>query len=122
MVKETIKICEILDVELVHETKMKKSKFIEELRKACFDRDEEELRKIKKSKCKDRVNDKFGIQDYMKNKNSKTIHRLFRIKSKIHHLKGNFPSDPRNRKNGSLVCVGCSKTEETNSHVAECDA
>ena len=39
----------------------------------------------------------------------------------INHLKANFPGDPRNRKDG-MVCVGCGKTEETNSHVAECDA
>ena len=44
------------------------------------------------------------------------------LKTKMNHLKANFPGDPRNRKGGGLICVGCGKTEETNSHVAECDA
>ena len=58
LVEETTHICEILEVEAVHETKMKKSKFKKEVVKACFDRDEKELRQSMKTKCKDIVNDK----------------------------------------------------------------
>ena len=90
------------------------------MKKACFEKDEDELRKQMKSKCEGITNDKFGIQEYMKNNDLKTIRELFRLKTRMNHLKANYPGDPKNRMDG-LVCVGCGKIKETNSHVAECD-
>ena len=89
---------------------------------ACFEKDEENLRKQMKSKCADIVNDDFEIQKYMKENNLKTIRDLFRIKLRMNHLKANFPSDPKNKRVGGLSCMGCGKTDESNSHVAECTA
>ena len=74
-----------------------------------------------KSKCADIVNDEFEIQKYMKENDLKTIRDLFRIKLRMNHLKANFPSDPKNKGVGGLSWVGCGKTDESNSHVAECN-
>ena len=40
----------------------------------------------------------------------------------MNHLRANFPSDPKNRVEGCMVCVGCGANKETNSHVTECAA
>ena len=50
-------------------------------------------------------------------KNSITeIRKIFWIKSKMNHLRGNFSRDPKFRG----PCTGCGVSKETNTHVTEC--
>ena len=75
-----------------------------------------------KSKCEGIKDDEFKVQDYMTVNSLKDIRELFRIKIRMNHLRGNFPSDPSFRVDGGMACVGCGASKETNSHVTECAA
>ena len=66
--------------------------------------------------------DSLAVQDYMRTKTLNYIRDLFRIKTRMNHLRANFPSDPKNRVEVGMVCVGCGVNKETNSHVTECVA
>ena len=88
------------------------------IKKACYEKDEKEIKEKMGSKCEDIKNDEFKVQDYMKNNTVKDISEIFRIKTKMNHLRGNFSSDPKFRG----PCSGCGVNKETNSHVTECEA
>ena len=75
-----------------------------------------------KSKCSELVDDHFEVQSYMKTNSLRDIREIFRIKTRMNHLKANFPSDPKHRKEGGMVCIGCGADKETNIHVTECVA
>ena len=90
------------------------------IEQACFEKDEEELKEKMGSKCSSIKEDKFQVQDYMKVNSLSVIREIFRNKTGMNKLRANFPSDPKCRAEGGMVCVGCGASKETNSHVTEC--
>ena len=76
------------------------------------------------SKCSSIIDDDFKLQDYMLTNSFLDIREIFRIKTRMNKLKGNFPSDPKHKVDGGMACVGCGNIniKETNSHVTKCDA
>ena len=112
----------ILEVESVQETELKKEKYKKLIRDACYDKDAMEMRQKMKSKCSEIQFDKFELQPYMKNNSLRDIRELFRIKIRMNHLRANFPSDPKHKVEGGMVCMGCGVEKETNTHMTECVA
>ena len=123
MAKEASVICDALEVESVHDTDMTKNGFKKILKESCLERDEKEMREkmASMSKCEAIRRDEFKIQDYMKSNSLGDIREIFRIKTRMNHLQGNFSRDPKYRGEAGMVCVGCGSIKETNSHVTECD-
>ena len=56
----------------------------------------------------------------MKSKSLKDIREIFRIKTRMNHLKANFPGKPGYKAEGGMDCIGCGESIETNSHVTNC--
>ena len=92
------------------------------IEQACYDKDERELKEKLGSKCSNMSEDAFKVHDYMKVNALSDIRELFRIKTRMNKLRANFPSDPKCRAEGGMVCLGCGANMESNSHVTECAA
>ena len=90
------------------------------LTKSCFEKDEKEIKAKMGSKCTNIVNDDFKVQDYMRYSSLNDTRDIFRIKTRMNHLRGNFSSVYKNKGEEAMFCVGCKSVKETNSHVTEC--
>ena len=71
-----------------------------------------------KTKTKDLVTESFQMKSYFKDKSLSRTRELFRLRTNMNELKGNFKGDMRN--GGGSLFVACGKVEEVNSHVIKC--
>ena len=107
----------------VHDTDITKTGYKAILKESCFEKDEKDMRErmASMSKCDSIIKDEFKVQEYMKSNSLSYIREIFRIKTRMNHLRGNFSGDPKYRGEAGMVCVGCGFIKETNYHVTECD-
>ena len=57
-----------------------------------MEKDETEIKESIKFKCYAIKDDKFELQEYMKDKSLHNVRDLFRIKTGMNKLRGNFPN------------------------------
>ena len=72
-----------------------------------------------KSKVKDLVTEHCNLKDYFQEKSLAATREIFRIRTNMNMLKGNFKNDPK-YKNDGVMCVACGMKEEVNTHVMVC--
>ena len=72
-----------------------------------------------KTKTKNLVTESFSLKPYFAEKSLEKIREIFRIKTNMNELKGNFKHDIK-YKNVGVMCVACGAEEEVNSHVMVC--
>ena len=72
-----------------------------------------------KTKTKDLVTTDCKIQSYFKEKSLATTRELFRIRTNMNEIRGNFKNDTKYKMTG-VCCVACGREEEVNSHVMVC--
>ena len=122
LASEVTKICSSLGVVSAHQTDLPKQKYKQIVTNACYARDKKEIKDKMSSleKCSELIGDEFKLQDYMKSKSLKDIRELFRIKTRMNHLRANFPGKPGCKAEGGMDCIGCGESIETNSHVTNC--
>ena len=72
-----------------------------------------------KKKTKDLVTEDCKTQKYFKEKSLVTSREIFRIRTNMNEIRGNFKHDFRYKKSG-VMCVACGGEEEVNSHVMVC--
>ena len=67
------------------------------MRTVCKTENELELRKEMEEKyeTKDILTDNVNMKEYMKGKSLSKIRELFRIRTNMNEIKGNFKNDPR---------------------------
>ena len=70
-----------------------------------------------KSKVQDLVSENCSLKSYFTEKSLSAARDLFRIRTNMNKLKGNFKHDKRNP---DVRCVACGQAEEINSHVVDC--
>ena len=73
-----------------------------------------------KTKTKELVTESFQIKSYFKDKSLSRTRELFRIRTNMNELKGNFKGNTKNVTGGSM-CVACGLEDEVNSHVMKCE-
>ena len=72
-----------------------------------------------KTKTKNLVTESFGLKPYFEEKSLYRVREMFRIRTNMNDLRGNFKHD-RKYKNVGVMCVACGTVEENNSHVMVC--
>ena len=72
-----------------------------------------------KTKILDLVGDNCLLKQYFKEKSLSATREMFRIRTNMNELKGNFKHSKKNLKTG-VLCVACGLEEEVNSHVLDC--
>ena len=70
-----------------------------------------------KTKVQDLVSENCSLKSYFSEKSLSDTRDMFRIRTNMNKLKGNFKHDKRN---ADVRCVACGHKEEINSHVVEC--
>ena len=115
-------ICERLGVENVNHTDFTKNEFKRLVIKACRREDEVLLRSSMegRTKTQDLVTESCSLKDYFREKSLARTREMFRIRTNMNDLKGNFKHDVRNV-TGGILCVACGMKDEVNSHVMTCD-
>ena len=110
-----------MKVEDVNKTDFSKIEFKEIINKAGKKEDTLWLRNEMegKTKTKDLVTVDCYTQPYFKEKSLSTTRELFRIRTNMNEIKGNFKNDTK-YKNSGVMCVACGMAEEVNSHVMVC--
>ena len=112
-------ICNRLGLEDVNKTQVSKHVFKNLFIKAARREDEKYLRTNMegKTKVQDLVTENVSLKSYFKEKSLSSTREMFRIRTNMNKLKGNFKHDKRN---ADALCVACGKEEEINSHVMYC--
>ena len=72
-----------------------------------------------KTKTKDLVTEDCRMKDYFSEKSLATTREIFRIRTNMNEIRGNFKNYAKYNNNRSL-CVACGLEEEVNSHVLQC--
>ena len=72
-----------------------------------------------KTKTKDLVTESFSLKSYYNEKSLVKTREIFRIRTNMNELKGNFKNDSK-YKHGGVMCVACGTEEEVNTHVMVC--
>ena len=121
LVGEVKSICERLGVEDTNITNMSK-KVLKATMSAAFRTEEERMMKeemLEKKKVCALVEEDCLTKEYMKTKNLWDCREIFRIRSNMNNIRGNFKNTPQVKKDGAL-CVACGMEEEVNSHLTVC--
>ena len=120
LAKECKEICERLKVEDVNETVMSKNQFKKHVEKACQVEDEAMMKRKMESlsKMSDRIAEDCKMKEYMKNNLVSVVRDIFRIRTNMNQLRGNFKNDYKLTKQGSRC--NCGLEEENNKHIMEC--
>ena len=107
----------------MNETLLEKKAFMKILSEAVMREDEmvmkKEIKSLKKTSAL--INDDVRLKNYMKMKNVSSTREIFRIKTNMNKIRGNYKNDFNMVKDG-VMCVGCGKVEEVNSHLVTCQA
>ena len=72
-----------------------------------------------KTKIQDLVGDNCLLKEYFKEKSLVATREMFRIRTNMNELRGNFKHSKKNLSTG-VLCVACGLVEEVNSHVMDC--
>ena len=72
-----------------------------------------------KTKTQDLVTEDCSLKSYFREKSLTTTREMFRIRTNMNKLRGNFKHDKANMRTG-VKCVACGLEEEVNSHVMVC--
>ena len=122
LVKEVRSICEILEIDDINEMELEHvniKNLRAEVTEACKMRNEDEMKAKMRKKCDDIKEDDFKLQDYFKDLNLYEARELFKIKSNMNKVRGNYKNMPENKAAG-WICVGCTQEAELNSHIMTC--
>ena len=121
LASEARDVCERLGVENVNNTFFTKNEFKNLVTKACRRVNETSLRSAMegKTKLQDLVTENCDLKDYFSEKSLSRAREMFRIRTHMNDLKGNFKHDVKNVA-GGIACVACGAEDEVNSHVMTC--
>ena len=72
-----------------------------------------------KTKTKNLVTESFSLKSYFKEKSVAVTREVFRVRTNMNELRGNFKHDTK-YKNTGVSCVACGTEEEVNTHVMVC--
>ena len=113
--------CERLGLENVNKTSLSKSVSKMLVEKAMRREDEKQLRESMegRTKVQDLVSENLLLKDYFKEKSLTATREMFRIRTNMNELRGNFKNDKKFLSTG-VLCVACGLMEEVNSHVMDC--
>ena len=122
LASECKEICDRLNIDNVNVTECPKDEYKKWIVKNCRREDELAMREKMegKTKTKDLVTESFQIKKYFKEKSLSRTRELFRIRTNMYELKGNFKGNVKKEPNGSM-CVACGLDDEVNSHVMKCE-
>ena len=114
-------ICARLRLEDVNRTECSKLEYKAMILKACRREDEVWMRDEMegKTKTKDLVTESCLIKDYFGIKSLTKTQEIFRIRTNMNDLKGNFKNMYKNTP-GGVSCKACGFENEVNSHVLKC--
>ena len=121
LASEAKAICERLVLENVNKTSLSKNVSKMLVEKAMRREDEKQLRESMegRTKVQDLVSDNLLLKDYFKEKSLTATREMFRIRTNMNELRGNFKNDKKFLSTG-VLCVACGLKEEVNSHVMDC--
>ena len=121
LAKETKGICKRLNISNINRIPFDKYELKETIKKMTKREDEQEMRAEMegKTKTKNLVTESFSLKNYFKEKSLATVREMFRIRTSMNDLKGNFKHDSRYKHVG-VMCVACGTEEEVNTHVMVC--
>ena len=119
--KEAKSISNRLKIDDANKTNFTKVEYKDIVKKACRREDAIMLRNSMegKTKTKDLVSESCNVKDYFRSKSLSVTRDIFRIRSSMNPLKGNFKQMYRNSP-GGVLCAACGEEEEVNSHVMSC--
>lgn len=117
LVDETKQICEKLDIESVHTTKLSKSVYRKIVTRACHKENEKRLRKQTegKPKCERIQKETYGKKEYLKNKNIYSARQMYRTRFGMQPFAGNYSHDRRFARS-EWLCQ-CREAREEESHL-----
>ena len=109
-------------VENVNDTRCSKNEFKSMVNKALKRENEISLKSAMEGKVKlqNLVTDSCNLKDYFYEKSMTRTREMFRKRTHMNEIKGNFKHDVRNKVEG-IACVACGLEDEVNSHVMTCD-
>ena len=121
LVEETSNICERLNISDINKTPFDKFELRDVVKKATKREDEQRMRAEMegRTKTKDLVTESFSLKSYFKEKSLAMTREVFRIRTNMNELRGNFKHDKK-YKNSGISCVACGTEEEVNTHVMVC--
>ena len=121
LAEEARTICARLRLEDVNRTECSKNEFKEMILKAVRREDEVWMRDEMegKTKTKDLVTGSCLIKDYFSCKSLTKTREIFRIRTNMNDLKGNFKNRYKNTP-GEVSCEACGLEDEVNSHIIKC--
>ena len=121
LAKEAKLISQRLKIDDANKTLFTKIEYKSIVRKACEQEDAKWLRDNMegKTKTKEMVTENCKLKDYFMYKSLSVTRDMFRIRSSMNHLRGNFKHKYLNTP-GGVQCVACGGDVEVNSHVLSC--
>ena len=121
LAEETKEICERLNITDINLTPFDKYELKDVIKNAVKREDEVKMRNEMegKTKTKNLVTESFSLKSYFNEKSLTKTREIFRIRTNMNELKGNFKNDTKN-KHAGVMCVACGTEEEVNTHVMVC--
>ena len=115
-------ICMRIKVENVNITLCSKNEFKDLVNKAFKRENKISLRSAMEGKVKlqNLVTESCNMKEYFRENSMTRMREMFRIKTNMNEIKGNFKHDVKNKVEG-IACVACWSEDEVNSHVMTCD-
>ena len=116
LAKETAIICDQLGIEDCNETRLSKSEYRKLVTAACHIQNEASIRKeASEKKCWRIKEEKYGINDYVRNQTISETRKWFRTRYSLQPFKGNFTHD-RKYAHTDWLCR-CKEAKEEEGHI-----
>ena len=123
LTREVSSICKALNIPDMNEIDFEvseKKQIRKMVSEACREKDEIDMKSKMGSKCEEMKDQDCRIKPYLKELNLYEARELFKIKSHMIKLRGNYKNMPSNKAAGWL-CIGCNSAIEVNSHIMTCN-